>query len=166
MAKVSFPGLAEYERKLSLLGNKMTDEIAGKAAYAGAKIIADKIRENIDALPAVNDVEGTHAWKAGRSAPLTKKAKRGLQEGLGISRLQNQAGFINVKIGFDGYNDLRTQKYPKGQPNVLVARVTESGSSVAEKRPFIRPAIRAAKAQAEEEMAKVIDTEMEKIMKE
>lgn len=166
MAKVSFPGLAEYERKLSLLGNKMTDEIAGKAAYAGAKIIADKIRENIDALPAVNDVEGTHAWKAGRSAPLTKKAKRGLQEGLGISRLQNSAGFINVKIGFDGYNDLRTQKYPKGQPNVLVARVTESGSSVAEKRPFIRPAIRAAKAQAEEEMAKVIDTEMEKIMKE
>ena len=166
MAKVSFPGLAEYERKLSQLGNKSTDEIAGKAIYAGAKIITDKIRENIDALPAVNDVEGTHAWKAGRDAPLTKKAKRGLQEGLGISPLQNSAGFINVKIGFDGYNDLKTKKYPKGQPNVLVARVTESGSSIADKHPFVRPAIRAAKAQAEEEMARVIDTEIEKFMKE
>lgn len=166
MAKISFPGLAEYERKLSRLGGASADEIAGKAIYAGAKIITDKIRDNIDALPAVNDVEGTHAWRAGRDAPLTKKAKRGLQEGLGISRLQNTGGFIDVKVGFDGYNDLKTTKYPKGQPNVLVARVTESGSSIAQKRPFVRPAIRAAKAEAEAKMAEVIDTEIEKIMKE
>lgn len=164
MAKISFPGLKEYELKLSRLANASTDEIAGKAIYAGAEIVADEIRKNINALPAVNDVKGIHAWRAGEPAPLTKKAKIGLQEGLGISKVQNKDGFINVKIGFDGYNALKTEKYPKGQPNVLVARYTESGSSIAQKRPFVRPAVRASKPQAEAKMAEVIDTEIGKIM--
>lgn len=166
MAKISFPGLAEYELKLSRLASKSTDEIAGKAIYAGAKIVTDKIRENIDALSAANDVEGFRAWREKSPAPLTKTAKRGLQESLGISGLQNNNGYLNVKIGFDGYNDLKTRKYPKGQPNAMVARSLESGSSIADKRPFVRPAIRAVKAQAEAEMARVIDTEIEKFMKE
>ena len=64
--------------------------------------------------------------------------------------MQNENGYINVKLGFDGYNSVKTKKYPKGQPNALIARVTESGSSYRTKTPFIRPAVRATKKAAEQ----------------
>ena len=44
------------------------------------------------------------------------------------------------------------------------ARSLESGSSIANKRPFVRPAVNASRPAAEEAMAKVLDEEIEKIM--
>ena len=125
----------------------------------------DKIRENIQALPAQPDSYGLIAYRNKWSAPLTDTAKRGLLEGLGITTMEDDNGFYNVKIGFDGYNELRTRKYPKGQPNQLIARSIESGTSISEKRPFVTPAIRATRKEAQQAMANVIDEETEKIMK-
>ena len=71
--------------------------------------------------------------------------------------MQNDNGFLNVKIGFDGYNNVRTRTYPKGQPNALIARATESGSSVRKKTPFIRPAVNASKKQAIDSCKVVVD---------
>lgn len=164
MARIRFRGLEEYELKLSKLASG-TKEVAGKAIYAGAKIITDKIRENIQALPAHPDSYGLIAYRNKWPAPLTDTAKKGLLEGLGITPMEDDNGFYNVKIGFDGYNDLKTRKYPKGQPNQLIARSIESGTSISEKRPFVTPAIRATRKQAEQAMADVIDEETKKIMK-
>lgn len=163
MAKITFPGLADYELMLSRL-SKGADDIAGKAIYAGAELVADAIRQNIQSLEAVPDELGARAYQAKDPAPLTYSAKDGLLDGLGISRLQDDNGYYNVKIGFDGYNELETKKYPHGQPNVLIARSLESGSSIAQKRPFVRPAVNAVKAQAEARMAEVIDREIQKIV--
>ena len=96
---------------------------------------------------------------------LTETAKKGLQDGFGISPMGSEDGMLNVKLGFDGYNGMKTKKYPKGQPNVLLARSIESGSSIAKKRPFVAPAVRKTKKAAEETMAKIIDEESAKIMK-
>ena len=136
MAKISFPGLKEYELRLSRLGSK-TKEIAGKAVYAGAGIVANEIKKGIAGLPARTGV-----------------TKQGLEEGFGISPLQNEDGYLNVKAGFDGYNK-------NGVPNVLMARVFESGTSRVAKRPFVRPAVNRAKKPAEAKMAEVIDAEIE-----
>ena len=169
MAKIMFRNLKEYELQLAHLRER-TPEIAGKAIYAGAEIITDAIRANIEALPAVSDKAGLIAYQKKEPAPLTETAKKGLLDGLGITPMQDDNGFYNVKIGFDGpggehgYNDLRTEKFPKGQPNVMIARSLESGSSIAPKRPFVRPAVNASRKAAEEAMAKVIDEEIEKIM--
>lgn len=163
MAKITFKGLAEYELKLSQLGNA-TYDIAVKAIYAGAGVIADEIRSNIEGLTAVNDVEGLVAYQMKTPPPLTKKAKQGLLDGLGISPLGDENGYLNVKIGFDGYNQLKTKKYPKGQPNVMIARVTESGTSTAIKQPFVRTAVNAKKPEAEETMKTIVDEEIKKIM--
>lgn len=70
----------------------------------------------------------------------------------------------NVKLGFDGYNEVKTRKYPKGQPNQLIARVTESGSPYMDKTPFMRMAVNATRKPALAEMQKVIDEESKKIM--
>lgn len=161
MAKITFPGLNDYELMISKL-SKGVDDIAGKAIYAGAGIVADAIKENIKDLPIVRGY-GTkeNPLPGGVTAP----QKAGLINGLGISPMQNDAGFLNVKIGFDGYNATKTDKYPQGQPNQLVARGVESGTSWKEKKPFIRPAINASKSRAEAEMARILDQEIEKITK-
>lgn len=161
MAKITFPGLSDYELMISRL-SKGVDDIAGKAIYAGAGIVADAIKENIKDLPIVRGY-GTkeNPLPGGVTAP----QKAGLIDGLGISPMQSDAGFLNVKIGFDGYNATKTDKYPQGQPNQLVARGVESGTSWKEKKPFIRPAINASKKRAEDEMARILDEEIEKITK-
>ena len=161
MAKITFPGLNDYELMISKL-SKGVDDIAGKAIYAGAGIVADAIKENIKALPIVRGYGTTeNPLPGGVTAP----QKAGLIDGLGISPMQNDAGFLNVKIGFDGYNATKTEKYPQGQPNQLVARGVESGTSWKKKSPFIRPAINASKQRAEDEMARILDEEIEKVMK-
>ena len=113
MAKITFPGLADYELMLSKLEDG-SEEIIGKAVYAGAGIVADAIKSSIQSLPIVRGY-GTE------SNPLpggvTSAQKAGLIDGLGISRMQDDAGYLNVKIGFDGYNNTRTERYPQGQPN-------------------------------------------------
>lgn len=141
MATIKFKGLEEYELQLSRL-EKMTPEIAGRAIYQGAKIVADEIRKEIENLPVMH---GHGTEKSKLRAGITNTQKEGLLDGLGITPLGEKDGFYNVKIGFDGYNKVKTKRYPNGQPNQLVARGAESGTSWKGKSPFVRPALKRAK---------------------
>ena len=140
-------GLNSYIEYLQKI-NAVTDEVIGEAVYEMAKVVADKVRSSIQALPTVSNEANIATYKKGYSR-LSDKEKQGLLDGFGISPLQEDSGFVNVKLGFDGYNSVKTKKYPQGQPNALIARVTESGSSYREKTPFMRPAVNASKKQAE-----------------
>ena len=164
MARMSVRGTEEYALKLSKLG-KNSEAVAGKAIYEAAGIVADAVKVNLKALPAVNDVENIKAYRAGRKSQLSIKQKEGLVQAFGITKISNDKGYYNVKLGFDGYNGIKTKKYPKGQPNQLVARVVESGSTYMDKTPFVRPALNASRAEALQKMQEVIDQEMNKIMK-
>ena len=164
MGKITVNGLEEYSLMLSRLSEK-TEGIAGKALYAGADIVADKVRENIRALPSVPDIDGIKAWKAGAPAPITVKEKLGLLESLGIATMQYNGGVYDVKVYFDGYNDVKTKTYPNGQPNALIARSIESGSSISPAHPFMRPAANAVRKQAQKKMGEVIEEEIEKLQK-
>lgn len=140
-------GLNSYIEYLQKI-NAVTDEVIGEAVYEMAKVVADEVRSSIQALPTVSNEANIATYKKGYSR-LSDKEKQGLLDGFGISPLQEDSGFVNVKLGFDGYNSVKTKKYPQGQPNALIARVTESGSSYREKTPFMRPAVNASKKQAE-----------------
>ena len=143
-------GLNSYIEYLQKI-NAVTDEAIGEAVYEMAKVVADSVRANIQALPAAQKGKTSYRvsehWVMSR---LSEEQKKGLLDGFGISPMRDDNGFVNVKLGFDGYNSIKTKKYPKGQPNALIARVTESGSSYREKTPFIRPAVNASKKQAEQ----------------
>lgn len=164
MARMSVRGTEEYALKLSKLG-KNSEAVAGKAIYAAAGIVADAVKANLKALPTVRDVENIKAYRAGRKSQLSIKQKEGLVQAFGITKISNDKGYYNVKLGFDGYNGIKTKKYPKGQPNQLIARVVESGSTYMDKTPFVRPALNASRAEALQKMQEVIDQEMNKIMK-
>lgn len=139
MARITFKGLDSYVKKLSALSED-TDKVCGRAVYEGAGIVADAVKSGIRSLPQKTGV-----------------TKKGLEEGFGISKLQEDNGYWNVKLGFDGYNS-------NGVPNALMARVMESGTSKVPKHPFVRPAVNRSKAQAESKMASVLDEEIKKIM--
>ena len=144
---------------ISKLENLSHSGATGKAIYQGAKIVADEVRANINAMP-VQDVSKHNKYKV---RGVTASQKKGLQDGFGISKLENQAGYRNVKLGFDGYNSTITPKYPYGQPNAMIARIVESGNSYHVKTPFIAPAVNKTKGIAEKTMAEVIDKEIRAI---
>lgn len=148
-------GLDSYISYLKKI-DAVTDEAIGEAVYEMAKVVADSVRSGIQALPTVSNEANIATYKKGYSR-LSDKEKQGLLDGFGISPLQEDSGFINVKLGFDGYNSVKTKKYPQGQPNALIARVTESGSSYRQKTPFMRTAVNASRKEALEKGREAVD---------
>ena len=74
-------------------------------------------------------------------------------------------GMYNVKIGFDGYNNIRSKRWPQGQPNQMVARAIESGTSWMSKNRFVGKAVSRVKKQTLAAMQKRAESEINKIMK-
>lgn len=155
--------LVDYASHLARLGENEA-KVCGKTIYEMANIAADEVKNRLKGLHAISDAEGIKRYKKGERAELTYKAKQGLIDSFGISHLQNDGGFRNVKLGFDGYNTAKTKTYPKGQPNILIARSVESGTYFMDKQPFMRPAIKAAKSKCLKKAQETFDKEVKKIM--
>lgn len=141
-------GLDNYIAYLQQI-NLLSSDMVGEAVYDMAKVVADKVRANIEALPAVSNAANIATYKQGISR-LSEPEKQGLLDGFGVSSIQDNDGYVNVKLGFDGYNSVKTKKYPNGQPNALIARVTNSGSSYRQKTRFVDKAVSTTRKQAEE----------------
>ena len=162
MATIRFSKLRDYELMLGKIGDASKD-ICGAAIYEGAKIIADEVKANLESLKTVSDAVAIQAEKKEEATYLTIRAKKGLIKSFGVTPMsQDDSGIYNVKLGFDGYNDVKTKKWPKGQPNQLIARACESGSSAMIKQPFFREAVQKTKKKAESRMAEVLDEKIKK----
>ncbi len=158
MARMTFMLGEEYGEKLLRVASS-SEEIAKAAIDAGADILADEIRQNLTAN--LNDPESVSKNGSILFKNYYNKTSGSLLKALGITPIrQDENGIWNAKIGF-GDPDYD----PKGVPNLLKARVMESGSSTIRKRPFVRPAVAAKKKEVLEAMQQVIDEETEKIMK-
>lgn len=159
MAKITFTGTSEYITALEKL-KRDTGEITREALYEGVDVTADEVRNAIEALPTDDDRSYGHYRKG-----IASGQKKALLEGLGVSPFREDGGMIDALVGFSGYSDYETQKYPNGQPLALIARVAESGTSFSKKTPFMAPAVRKARKPAQEKMKEVFEKEIDKIMK-
>jgi HK97 gp10 family phage protein len=159
MATVKFYGIDEYLSKLNQLG-KYSIGLCKRALYDGAAVIADSVRAEVDALP-TSDRDA----KKGDPQPILEYEKQGLQEGLGVAKMRDEHGVIYTRIDFDGYNRLKSKKYPSGHPNSMVARAINSGTSKRKKNPFMSRAIRKGRAKAEAAMSARMDADINEIMK-
>lgn len=161
MATFQFGGIDNYIKQLNKLQQSTKDGVVGKTVYAGAAVVADSVRRAMQAFP----VGDGRAQGGGLVDTVTLPQKVGLLDGFGISRMKDDAGFVNVKLGFDGYNATRTEKYPKGQPNALIARSVNSGTTFRKKTKFVDKAVSSAKKAAEAAMDAACSREIEKIIK-
>ena len=134
---MTFMAGEDFALALSRLATQ-SDEIAKKAIYEGAKVVADKIKSNLAGV-------------------LSEEATGEMLASFGVTPIKRDSdGNWNAKIGFDGYDS-------KGVPNQLKARTLESGSSQQQKKPFVRPAVNATKGTAIEKMGQVIKEEIQKL---
>lgn len=139
MARITFMAGDDFAIALSKFATQ-SDEIAKKAIFEGANIVADKIRSNLEGV-------------------LSDEATGELVGSFGVTPIEkDKDGNWNTKIGFDGYGS-------DGVANQLKARVLESGTSDKRqpKRPFVRPAVNATKKQVVAKMNQVIDEEIKKL---
>lgn len=162
MAKIIFQGGDEYLLKLTRLEAATKEKVCGPAIHDAAEVVADAIRGELQTVPTDN------GW--GTQANPTKgpneRQKAALLDALGITRMRTDSdGFLNVKIGFDGYNKIRTKRWPSGQPNQMVARAVESGTSWMMKNGFVARAVSKTKKEALVVMQRKALEEIRKIMK-
>lgn len=167
MAKIQVKLGDEYLAKIDRLSLMTRDQVCGRAIYAGASVAADSVREEIKAMPTAEHEGkpwfGTAKHKSRGPSPAQKK---GLLESLGVTPMSDDGrGFLNVKIGFDGYNSQKSKQWPKGQPNQMVARSIERGTSFMVQNPFMKRAVSKIKKRTLAAMEKAAAREIEKIMK-
>lgn len=158
MAKIEFKGLEEYQRKLKELSALSEERVIGAAIYDGAKIVADEVRKSIQSLP-------TDVGHAEKKRGPTIEVRDALLQGMGVSPMESRNGFLNVKIGFDGYDSHPTPKYPNGHPIPMLARSVQNGTSFMYPNPFVKSAVSKSKNPAVAAMKKRIGQEIDKIMK-
>ena len=154
MATWKFEGIDKYLAQLERL-QVNTRSTVGRAIYEGAGLVAREVAGEIQKLP-VNNQYG--------SKGITSVQKAGLIEGFGISHAQSDGDYRHVKLGFDGYNGQHTKKYPNGQPNALIARSVNSGTSFRKKDPFVDRATRRSKSACEAKMTQVVEQEIKKLI--
>lgn len=158
MAKLKFDGLDEYVRQLEKLSD-MSRECIGRAVYEGAGVIANAVRDAIEAIP----IDERFVKDGQMLNGISRLQKDGLLEGFGIAPLQNDNGYMHVKLGFAGYNGVRSNQFPDGQPNSMIARSVNSGTSFRARIPFVDNTVRQKKNECEEKMKETFETELRKV---
>lgn len=142
MATFKFDGLQAYEKQLDELG-RAAPAICNLSLYEGAKVLADAVKAEIPGL-----------------ALPSERQKAGLKAGMGIARFWEKDGTILTKIGFDGYNAVKTKRWPNGQPNAVIARALIRGTSWLTPDRFTDRAARKARKAAIEAIRKRFDAEI------
>lgn len=147
MATITFKGLEAYQKQMEGLGRDFP-KVVNVSLYEGARVLADAVRAEIDGL------KDSHRH-------VTDAEIKGLKEGLGIAHFWNENGKTLTKIGFEGYNSYRTKKFPKGHPNVLVARSIIRGTSWISADRFMTRAVKKSREEALAAIQRRLDAELQ-----
>ena len=152
-------GIENYIRQLQNCADK-TENIIKRSAWEGARVVMDAVKAEANGIPTHGSTKGSTDIVNG----LTPTQKAGVIASLGIAHFRQDGNFLNVKIGSDGYNTVYTKKYPKGQPNAMLIRSLESGTSFRNPYPFVSRAVSKTRGKSIEAMRKQCDEEIKKIM--
>lgn len=157
MAKLTIGnGLTDYIAELQKLQN--IDDYIEPVVYEGVSVVNKATVAALKELP-TDDSKG----KAEKRTGLRSIEKAGLLKAYGISKLDNDNGYINRKIGIaNGYIENAATGYKK--PAVLIARSLVSGTSFMQKNDVFSKTAKASKSAAEQAMAKKLDEEINKII--
>lgn len=162
MARITFKGIDAYSKKLAKFSADLETQVCGPAIYDGAAAVMQAILEELRAVP--TDDRRFVLKGEMRSGPMPDQ-KEALIRSYGVAPMQvDEKGFLNVKIGVDDYNGITSKKWPRGQPNLMIARSINSGTSVMVAHPYVKTAVQKVRKAAEAAMEKRLDKEIKKIM--
>lgn len=143
MAKVTVKMPEDFLMKISRLGQQ-TDTILPKVLEAGAEVVEDKVRANLQGI-------------IGSGTKYESRSTGELLSALGTSpALQDKNGDFDVKIGF-------AEPRSDGESNAKIATILEYGKSGQPAKPFLKPAKSASKNACIEAMKAKLEQEVENI---
>ena len=143
MAKASFQLPEDFLLKLSQLGDN-TDHILGFVLQAGANVVQEKVKANLESVIGKNNKTESHSTGE-------------LVSSLGVTRpLQDREGNFNVKVGF-------SEPRSDGNSNAKIASVLEYGKHNQPAKPFMKPAKSASQTPCIEAMKEALAREVEKL---
>ena len=143
MAKATWKMPEDFLMKVSRLADK-TDEILPKVLEAGAEIVEDKVRSNLQSV-------------IGSGTKYDSRSTGELLRSLGTSpALQDRNGDFDIKVGF-------SEPRSDGDSNAKIATILEYGKSGQPAKPFLKPARTASRAPCIEAMKRTFEQEVEKI---
>lgn len=160
MATIKMTGIEAYNKFLKTLDMKLYDTVLSRAVYEGSAIAADEVKSELKHLPTVG---GTGSQEHPLIGP-NPVQKHFLIESMGVSPIKETDGFVHTRIGYDGYNSIKTKLWPQGQPNAMVAVNVERGTSFMFPNPFMKRAINRCKSRVIGVMGTTVDAEIKKIM--
>lgn len=157
--EIGFENLDKLVSQLQELSNK-SEDMCKRAIYRGGGVVGDEMKKQIQGIPVVPD----HDHGEGVITGGTRAQIEGLIESMGLAPIQHYGRGLNTKVGFDGYNKVITKKYPKGQPNMMIARSINAGTSFRNKYPFVERSARMSKDEAEAIMAASLQKSIDDIV--
>lgn len=148
-------------------------EYCQQAVYNGSGVVADQFRSNLQAVPISHYDhdpfkynrdpnkwgEGGFWFKGQDVKPMngiTASQKEGLLSSMGISPFKTGIETINKKIGVDGYNSTVTKKYAKGQPNAMILRSLEKGTTYRKAYQVVRNTANQTRYKCKKEMERTL----------
>lgn len=159
--KVKTTGIKETVKTLEAL-NRNTDAIIEGTVVAGANIVADSMRSEIKTLKVSNVSKDTA--KNGKRYARPKDIK-GLLDSMGFSPVREKGSAFNSNVGFRGYNNDKTEKYPNGHANKMIANAINKGTSFMVAQPFVSRTKKKSQDKCVSAMQKKLDEEINKITK-
>ena len=143
MAKATWKLPEDFLIKASRLADK-TDEIIPKVLEAGAEVVEDKVRSNLQSV-------------IGSGTKYDSRSTGELLRSLGTSpALQDRNGDFDIKVGF-------SEPRSDGDSNAKIATILEYGKSGQPAKPFLKPARSSSKYACISAMKAKLDEEVEKI---
>lgn len=143
---------------LCFLTNQQLDRLLGRAIYKGGKVMGNAVGKAVKNIP-VDTGSHHHRKRTG----ITPAQKQGLMDSYGIARIKRGKLGLNVKLGFDGYNDVITKRWPKGQPNAMIARAINSGTSFMRKTAFMDTTVQANESATLDAIEKEFDKQVDRL---
>lgn len=145
--KFTFEGLDIYAEDLAKIGRDLP-KMMNTALYDGAKVLADEVQKEIDTLRELEPIQ-----------------RQGLHDGMGVAKFWTENSQTVTRIGFDGYNKKITKRWPRGQPNAMIARSVIRGTSWMRPNRFTNRAAKNVRRKCVEVMAARFDSECAKYTK-
>lgn len=161
MASIKFEGLEEFIN-LCIFTDKQLDRIVGRTIYPGGRVMSSAIQASMRNIRTSEEYQ-KNARQYGRKIMPTKRQVAALIESFGIAKIRKNKYGYNVKCGYDGYNDIVSERWPKGQPNAMIARSINKGTSFMMAQPFMDAAVSSAEGATIEAMKNQFDHEIDKI---
>lgn len=157
MAELSLERIDDFI-ETCIFTDRELNRVLGRSIYKGGKVMGNAVGKVIKKLPVDDRKDRSH-----RRSSITTKQKDGLDKSFGIARIKRGKHGLNVKIGFDGYNDVITKRWPKGQPNAMIARALNSGTSFLRKNPFMDATVMQNEQATLDAIEKEFDKQVDKL---